>query len=179
MTNKPYVSIILPMFNEEESIKKVLIDVKKNIKKTRKSYEIIVVDDGSTDKTIELVRNSGIKVISHPYNKGYGAALKSGIRNASADIVIFIDGDGQHNAADVRLLLSTMENYDMVVGARTQNSHFPLFRKPGKRILNLVANYLSGKKIPDLNSGFRAIKKERVLEFMHILPWFNIMRDNM
>ena len=166
MTNNPDVTIIIPAHNEEEGI----ADVISGIKQLNKGYEIIVVDDGSTDNTYKLASDAGVKIIRHPYNKGYGAALKTGIRNATADVVLFIDADGQHKPSDVKKVLSYIEEYDMVVGARTKKSKISLLRRPGKRILSITANYLAGMKIPDLNSGFRTIKKDIAMEFMHILP---------
>ena len=166
MTNKPDVTIIIPAHNEEEGI----ADVIDGIKQLNTGYEIIVVDDGSTDSTYKLVAETGVKVIRHPYNKGYGAALKTGIRNANADVVLFMDADGQHQPSDIKKLIQYIGEYDMVVGARTKKSKVSLLRRPGKKILSITANYLSGMKIPDLNSGFRAIKKSVAMEFMHILP---------
>ena len=166
MTSKPDVTIIIPAHNEEEGI----ADVINGVKGLNTGYEMIVVDDGSTDNTYELVAETGVKVIRHPYNKGYGAALKTGIRNANADVVLFMDADGQHQPSDIKKLIQYVGEYDMVVGARTKKSKISLLRRPGKKVLGITANYLSGMKIPDLNSGFRAIKKNVAMEFMHILP---------
>ena len=166
MTNKPDVTIIIPAYNEEEGI----ADVITQLKEVSENYEILVVDDGSTDNTYKLATDTGVKVICHPYNKGYGAALKTGIRNAEADIVLFMDADGQHQPGDIKKLIQYIEEYDMVVGARTKKSKISLLRRPGKKILSITANYLASMKIPDLNSGFRALKKSVALEFMHILP---------
>ena len=166
MANKPDVTIIIPAHNEEEGI----VDVINGVKGLNTGYEMIVVDDGSTDNTYKLVAETGVKVIRHPYNKGYGAALKTGIRNANADVVLFMDADGQHQPSDIKKLIQYVGEYDMVVGARTKKSKISLLRRPGKKVLGITANYLSGMKIPDLNSGFRAIKKNVAMEFMHILP---------
>jgi glycosyltransferase involved in cell wall biosynthesis len=166
MTNKPDVSIIIPAHNEEEGI----VDVINGTKQLNKGYEILVIDDGSTDNTYKLATETGVKVIRHPYNKGYGAALKTGIRNAAADIVLFMDADGQHKPSDIQKLTQFIGEYDMVVGARTKKSKISLLRRPGKKILSITANYLAGMKIPDLNSGFRALRKDVAREFMHILP---------
>ena len=166
MTNKPTVTIVIPAYNEEEGI----TDVITQLKELSKNYEILVVDDGSTDNTYKLAAETSVKVIRHPYNKGYGAALKTGIRNAEADIVLFMDADGQHKPSDIKKLIQYIGEYDMVVGARTKKSKISLLRRPGKKILSITANYLAGMKIPDLNSGFRALKKGVAMEFMHILP---------
>jgi glycosyltransferase involved in cell wall biosynthesis len=166
MEDSPNVTIIIPAYNEEKSIHSVI----ENLNSISNEYEIIVVDDGSTDNTFEILQNAGIKTVRHPYNKGYGAALKTGVRNANADIVMFMDADGQHQPKDIERILEPMDRYDMVVGERTKSSKVTILRKPGKKILSILANYLSGMDIPDLNSGFRAIKKNVVQEFMHILP---------
>jgi glycosyltransferase involved in cell wall biosynthesis len=166
MTNTPDVTIIIPAHNEEEGIS----DVITQLEELSGNYEILVVDDGSTDNTHKLASDTGVKVIRHPYNKGYGAALKTGIRNAKADIVLFMDADGQHKPSDIEKLIPYIGEYDMVVGARTKKSKISLLRRPGKKILSLTANFLAGMKIPDLNSGFRALKKSVAQEFMHILP---------
>ena len=166
MTNKPDVTIIIPAYNEEEGITNVITQ----LKELSENHEILVVDDGSTDNTYKLASDTGVKVIRHPYNKGYGAALKTGIRNATADIVLFMDADGQHKPSDIKKLVQYIGEYDMVVGARTKKSKISLLRRPGKKVLSITANYLAGMKIPDLNSGFRALKKSVALEFMHILP---------
>ncbi|MCX6113242.1 MAG: glycosyltransferase family 2 protein [Proteobacteria bacterium] len=162
----PECTIIIPAYNEEEGIRSVI----NGLKSMQEKCEILVVDDGSTDSTFKFASESGVRVVHHPYNKGYGAALKTGIRNAKTDVVLLMDADGQHKPDDACKLLRYMNEYDMVVGSRTNNSHISLLRKPGKKILSIVANYLSGTKIPDLNSGFRAIKKSMAMDFMHILP---------
>ena len=166
MTNKPDVTIIIPAHNEEEGIS----DVITQLKELSGNYEILVVDDGSTDDTHKLASETGVKVIRHPYNKGYGAALKTGIRNAEAEVVLFMDADGQHKPSDIEKLIPYIGEYAMVVGARTKKSKISLLRRPGKKILSLTANFLAGMKIPDLNSGFRALKKNVAIEFMPILP---------
>ena len=168
MTNKPDITIIIPAYNEEEGIPDVITQLKELSE--NENYEILVVDDGSTDNTYKLATDTGVKVIRHPYNKGYGAALKTGIRNAKTDVVLFMDADGQHQPRDIKKILPYIEEYDMVVGARTKKSKISLLRRPGKKILSITANYLAGMKIPDLNSGFRALKKDFAMEFMHILP---------
>jgi len=161
------VTIIIPAYNEEEGI----ADVIRRLKELYgEHYEILVIDDGSTDKTYEIAKSMNVRVIRHPYNKGYGAALKTGIRNASGEILVFIDADGQHKPEDIDKLLSYIGEYDMVVGDRGQISEIQLIRKIGKKIIGAVANYLAGMKIPDINSGFRAIKKNVAMEFLPILP---------
>jgi len=166
MTEKPSVTIIIPAYNEEEGI----LDLIAKLKELPENYDILIVDDGSTDSTYRLAANTGVKVIRHPYNKGYGAALKTGIMNAETDVVMLMDADGQHKPSDITKVLQYINEYDMVVGARTRGSKIPLIRRLGHKILYETARYLSGTKIPDLNSGFRAIKKSVATEFMRILP---------
>jgi len=140
------------------------------LKKLPDKYEILIVDDGSTDSTCELINSTGIRVISHPYNKGYGAALKTGIKNVETDIVLLMDADGQHTPDDIEKIVQYIDKYDMVVGARTRNTKIPLLRKLGKIVLNLTVRYLAGTRIPDLNSGFRVLKRSIAMEFLRILP---------
>jgi len=160
------ISIVIPAYNEEKSITTVINELKERYK----DYEIIVIDDGSSDKTFELANKTGIRVLRHFSNKGYGAALKTGIRNASSDIVLFFDADAQHNYDDVSKIIGAMDRFDMVVGARTKQSYRSYLRDSGKEFLSIIANYLAKTNIPDLNSGLRAIKKDVVVRFMHILP---------
>ncbi|MFC1511330.1 glycosyltransferase family 2 protein [Candidatus Margulisiibacteriota bacterium] len=162
----PKATIVVPAYNEEEAIRNLLT----RLQSIRNDYEVIFIDDGSTDKTAELINASGFRVVRQPYNKGYGAALKKGFRIAGSDIVVIMDADGQHNPEEVDKLIKHIGEYDMVVGARDRKSLILLWRKPLKYILNLIANYLAGVKIPDLNSGFRAMRKDVVMRFMHILP---------
>jgi glycosyltransferase involved in cell wall biosynthesis len=162
-------SIIIPAFNEEDGIAGVIQTIQElNLDN---EYEVIIVDDGSTDNTYDKVKNlAGIRVIRHPYNKGYGSALKTGIREARYDICLIMDSDGQHDPKYIPELIREMDENEMVVGARSKDSQFSLSRKPGKWLLSALANFLSDIRIPDLNSGLRAIRKERVREFMHIRP---------
>lgn len=159
-------TIVIPAYNEAEAIGELLM----KLITIKDRYEIIFIDDGSSDQTGELIKAAGFRVICQPYNKGYGAALKMGFRAASSDIVVIMDSDGQHNPDEIEKLIADMGEYDMVVGARDNNSQILLWRKPMKYILTFIANYLSGMKIPDLNSGFRAMKKDVVTRFVHILP---------
>ncbi|KPK41819.1 MAG: hypothetical protein AMJ78_04405 [Omnitrophica WOR_2 bacterium SM23_29] len=162
-------SIVMPIFNEEKTI----ADVLNNLLKLKKDdWEILVIDDGSTDRTFDILNSfSGIRVIKHPKNRGYGAALKSGIEAASYDYVLMIDADGTYPVEEIPLLMKYAEDADMVVGARTgEDVNIPWLRRPAKAILNSLANYLSETKIPDLNSGFRIFKKEIISKFFHILP---------
>ena len=163
----PLVSIIIPAYNEELTIVHLLNE----LEAYTSEFEIIVVNDASSDKTSQLLNNfEKIKIITHPYNKGYGAALKTGIRAASGEFVLTMDADGQHRPEEIPKLLEHINNFDMIVGARQKNSHNEWIRIPGKWILSKVANYLSGMIIPDINSGFRIMRKDCVKDFIHILP---------
>jgi glycosyltransferase involved in cell wall biosynthesis len=169
------LSIIVPTFNEEESIAEVLDAIEKGMAQESIDYELIVVDDGSTDKTLEIVRSRKVKIIRHDHNKGYGASLKSGIAKASHDVIVITDADGTYPASDIPVLFRHMNadgyDYDMVVGARTgQHVKIPLFRRPAKWFLREMANYLSEYNIPDLNSGLRIFKKELIERFFCLLP---------
>jgi len=165
------ISIVVPAYNEEENIKNVLRDIKDTIQDSEQKFEIIVVDDGSTDKTAEIVSSDkDVKIVRHPYNKGYGASLKTGARVAQGDFILYIDADNQHNPQDILKLIRHTDKYEMVIGARTKKSKTSMLRWLGRGILSLIANYLAGMKIPDLNSGFRVIRRDIIMEFMPILP---------
>lgn len=163
---KSKISIIIPAYNEAGSIG----DVLNMLHDWRERAEIIVVDDASTDRTAEIAQAAGVRVIRHLRRKGYGAGLKTGIRAAAGDIVVMMDADSEHNAEQIARLLDALGDNDMVVGARGKGSHAPLLRRPLKWLLFQVANYLAQTKIPDLNSGFRAVRKGVVKLFLHILP---------
>lgn len=169
MNNKPQASIIIPVYNEETGIENTvnqLLSVAEN-----HGWEIIAVNDASTDNSREILgKFKQVKVIDHAVNRGYGAALKTGIRAASADIIVMFDADGQHNPQDIPSLLSKLPNADMASGRRSKDSARDWIRKPGKFILKLVANILAETKIPDLNCGLRAIKKDIILNMLDLLP---------
>lgn len=163
-------SIIIPAYNEEGMVRDVLRRLKNYLKEKKYQTEIIVVNDGSTDQTRKILEDiENIKLINHPYNKGYGAALKTGVNNAQYDWVLFYDADGQHQPEYIEKLIEQTADYDMIIGART-GYQGPISRQPGKKLLHWVANYLVQQKIPDLNSGLRLIKKELFSKFSHILP---------
>lgn len=163
------VSIIIPAFNEAHVIGRVLLDLRLALEQKGLLFEIIVVNDGSSDATAEEADNAGARVISHPYNKGYGAAIKTGVKEARYNWLGFYDADGQHTPDTFISLLPFMANYDMVVGAR-EGYKGPAIRQPGKRLLQWIASYLSNIKIPDINSGLRLVKKELYLRFAHLFP---------
>ncbi len=159
-------SIIIPAYNEEGTIGRTVAE----LKKLGPDYHIIVVDDGSRDATADRAREAGAEVVVHPYNKGYGAALKKGIMAASCDNIITFDADAQYDAHDVPRLFEQFCRYDMVVADRSGSKAPCVHRIPGKWILNAVASFLVGHRIPDLNSGLRCFHKNDVVRFFHILP---------
>jgi glycosyltransferase involved in cell wall biosynthesis len=134
------------------------------------SYEVLVVDDGSDDATAARAQAAGAWVISHPYNIGNGAAVKTGIRHARGDVLVMLDGDGQHPPEDIPRLLAQLGPYDMVVGARTRDSESHVHRDLANWIYNLLASYVSGRRIEDLTSGFRAVKGDLARGFTYLLP---------
>ncbi|HRT61719.1 MAG TPA: glycosyltransferase family 2 protein, partial [Syntrophales bacterium] len=159
-----------PAYNEKEGIATVVTNIQHTLDATTRRYEIIVVDDGSGDGTADEARRAGARVISHPYNIGNGAAVKTGIRNARGEILVILDGDGQHDPADITRLLEKIGPYDMVVGARTRESQTSLHRDLANRIYNRLATYVCRRKIEDLTSGFRAIKAHIARGFVYLLP---------
>lgn len=169
MKNK--ISIIVPVYNEEKSIGKVLDGIRRVMKKVKNKYEIIVVDDASTDRSAKIIKKRKVKMIKHSNNKGYGAALKSGIKNAKGTYILIIDADGSYPVNEIPRLIQLSSKYDMVVGARTGTRiEVPLLRRPAKWLLNKLTNYLSGLDIPDINSGLRIFKKEIALRFFSLFP---------
>lgn len=159
------LSIIIPVFNEEKSLGNI-IDRLRNV---LPQAEIIVVDDGSTDNSFRIAQQRGVRVLQHDFKKGYGSAIKTGIKKARNGIIGIIDGDGTYSPEDLPKLLEHINEYDMVIGAREKKG-VPVVRRPAKWFLNKLANYLVGYKIPDLNSGLRVFRKEAAKRFINILP---------
>jgi glycosyltransferase involved in cell wall biosynthesis len=160
------ISIIIPAFNEEEVIGSVV----QSIHSAFPDSEIIVVNDGSTDNTAAELSKSGVIILNHDLNRGYGASLKTGARAARRDYVLFCDGDGQHSVEDVRRLMNECDGYDLVVGARKSDSHRPFLRRPGKFVMRKYSEFLAGTKIPDLNSGLRIFKRDTLMRYLHLMP---------
>jgi len=164
--NESKVSIIIPAYNEADIIE----DIVTRVKSLYPDFDIIVVDDGSTDDTAVAAQKAGAMVYSHPYNIGNGAAIKSGIRVATGDILVFMDGDGQHNPEDIAKLLEFFPDFDMVVGARSLSDQASLGRALGNKIYNWFASYVAKFSIKDLTSGFRAVKTNVARNFLYLLP---------
>jgi glycosyltransferase involved in cell wall biosynthesis len=160
------VSIVIPAMNEEDAIGSVVSE----LCHAAPWREVLVIDDGSTDGTGRRAEEAGAQVIRHPYNKGNGAAVKSGIRNATGEFLLIIDADGQHAPADALRLVSRLGEYDLVVGARDDATQATAARRGGNTLLNWLASYLTGREIPDLTSGFRGARRSCLREFIHLLP---------
>jgi glycosyltransferase involved in cell wall biosynthesis len=159
-------SVIVPAFNEGAAITSVVTALRAGAP----WHEVIVVDDGSSDDTGDRAREAGAIVVRHPYNKGNGAAVKSGVRRATGANVLIVDGDGQHRPADAERLVSKLGEYDQVIRARSSATQATVARRVGNAALNWLASYLTERQIPDLTSGFRAARRECLLEFLHLLP---------
>ena len=164
--NAEKVSVIIPVYNEGKSIG----DLVSQIKSCYPDFDVIVIDDGSIDNTADAAQAAGAKVYSHPYNTGNGAAVKSGIRIADGDILVFLDGDGQHDPEDIAKLLEYIPQFDMVVGARSMGDQASLGRAFANKAYNWFASYVAKFPIKDLTSGFRAVKSNIAKSFVYLLP---------
>lgn len=160
------ISVIIPAYNEASTIGNIV----SKIKTLYPEFEIIVVNDGSIDETGILAKRAGAKVHNHPYNIGNGAAVKSGIRHASGDILVFMDGDSQHNPDDIGKMLEYFPEYDMVVGSRSIKGQSSIGRAIGNKIYNWLASYVAMFPIKDLTSGFRAVKSDLARQLVNLLP---------
>lgn len=161
------ITVVLPARDEEAA----LADILPELRELLPSAKIVVVDDGSSDNTTKICEENGVNCISHPYSMGNGAAVKSGLRAATGDVVVCMDGDGQHPPSDVPRLLAALDlGIDMAVGARTGDSQASIWRGMANRIYNRFAGWVVGHRILDLTSGMRAMRREKALEFLHLLP---------
>lgn len=160
------VTILMPAYNEEQSIGNTI----RKIKELHPEFEVLVVDDGSTDSTMQVAMDAGANVWPHPYNIGNGAAIKSGLRIAKGEWVIMMDADGQHNPEDIARLLEHKNSYDMVVGARSRASETAIHRDMANKIYNLFGSYVTKFPIEDLTSGFRLVKTSNARQFIYLLP---------
>lgn len=165
------VSVIIPAFNEEQAVGKVVAEVQALLNQHQIECEILVVDDGSTDNTAQAANAAGARIARHRSNRGYGAALKTGIAAAAHDVIVITDADGTYPCRYIPELLEQLNDADMVVGARIgKNVHIPWIRRPAKKVLNKLANYITNVDIPDLNSGLRAFRRDIALQYVAILP---------
>jgi glycosyltransferase involved in cell wall biosynthesis len=154
------LSIILPVYNEEKSIKKVIEDLINNIDSKKYNIEIIVVNDGSTDDTKSIAESCGVLIIDHPVNLGYGTALMTGIEKSNNEYIVTIDADGSYPVSEILKLLEYAEKFDLVIGARTgKEYHGTLIKYPARILFKWLAEFTAGVKIPDVNSGLRIFKK--------------------
>ena len=159
-------SVVIPAFNEAAAIGPLVT----GLRAAAAWHEILVIDDGSSDDTGARASQAGAQVLRHPYNKGNGAAVKTGIRQATGAFILIVDADGQHRPSDAVRLVAPLGAYDLVVGARSPRTHAGVARRLGNAVLNTVASYLTRQRIPDLTSGFRAARRDCLVEFLHLLP---------
>ena len=161
------ISVVLPAKNEVAAVGETVARVRAQLA----DAEVLVVDDGSTDATAEFARAAGARVISHPYSKGNGAAIKTGARAAKGEVIVFMDADGQHDPADIPRLLALVEaGHDLVVGARQKGSQASVGRGLANAFYNRLASWMTGHAVKDLTSGFRAVRADRFREFLYLLP---------
>lgn len=166
MADPASTSVVIPAFNEGVAVGEVVAA----LRQAAAWHEILVVDDGSTDDTGRHAEAAGATLIRHPYNKGNGASVKSGIRRATGEYILILDGDGQHKPEDACRLVAGLGDYDLIVGARDPRTQASGRRRIGNALLNWIASYLAGREIPDLTSGFRAMRREYVREIVGLLP---------
>lgn len=161
------VSIIIPARNEEASVGSLIAELRRQLPEA----ELLVIDDGSSDATAIRAKTAGARVVQHPVSRGNGAAVKTGARAASREVLVFMDADGQHRAADVPTLLACLDSgYDLVVGTRTAGAHANAARRFANSFYNRLASWLTGQPILDLTSGFRAVRRTAFLPFLPLLP---------
>ncbi len=172
----PQVSIVLPVYEEEKTIENVIVEIADTLASSKFTFEIVVVEDGSKDQSLAILRQlqrripGKIRIAHHLYNKGYGAALRTGIRISHGDIVVCMDADGQHTAKSIPEMVALIPQYDMVIGYRTENYLGSWYRNLGNRIYNRFASWLAHFKIMDLTSGFRVMRRDAVTHFLPLYP---------
>lgn len=164
------VSIVIPAYNEEKAIATTLDAVLAAVAASPRRFQVIVVNDGSRDRTADEAASRAVQVVNHRRNRGYGASLKSGTLAARGDVILFYDADNQFEPSDIDRLVTELADHDAVLGARTSGSHAPFSRRGGKKLLGWLANYLARTRIPDLNCGLRAIRRDVLLDYLHLLP---------
>lgn len=166
-----HCTVVIPAHDEEDTVAGVVGEFRRTLEEAGITCEILVIDDGSSDRTAALARAAGARVLRRQANRGYGASIKTGIRRAKHGVIIIADADGTYPPESLPKLLAGLKDNDMVVGARTgPNVHIPLVRRPAKWLLGKLANYVGGMRIPDLNSGLRAFRKTDVTPFFQMLP---------
>lgn len=169
--SKPYVTIVLPAYNEEEAIAKVIDDVKAAMSTTAYAHEILVVDDCSADRTAEIAQSRGVRVVKRTVQGGSGSSRRTGILESQGEIIVMLDADGSYESNDIPKLLAYFPQYDQVNGARTsEQGTMKLLRTPAKWIIRKLACYLTRTNIPDLNTGLKAFKKDIMRKYLWVLP---------
>ena len=170
-TAETSVSIVIPAYNEAGAIVEVVQQISDVCKSQKVEFEIVVVDDGSTDGTAEALKNQNVLVLRHPENRGYGAAIKTGVLSAQYPWILITDADGTYPISQIPKLLENLDHYEMIVGARTgEDVNIPLVRRPAKWLLSKLANFMAQTHIPDLNSGFRIFRKTAFQRFLNLFP---------
>jgi glycosyltransferase involved in cell wall biosynthesis len=175
-TQGPKISVVVPIFEEETSIKLLIPDIIQTLEKEDLTFEIVVVDDGSEDESLNILRTmrsefpEHLRVARHLYNKGNGSALRTGTQVATGEIVVYMDSDGQHSPKEITKLLSSIPPYDLVIGFRTKDYQGKWYRNVANRFYNRFASWLSGKEVKDLTSGFRAMRRKVLMHFLHLYP---------
>jgi glycosyltransferase involved in cell wall biosynthesis len=167
-----FISIIIPAYNEQEGIGDTLSKIFETMDAAHYDYEVIVVNDGSSDRTAEIVKQfPRVNLLNHSRNRGSGASTNTGVKHARGEICVMTDGDGTYPVQDIPRLLEKMNDYDMVIGARVKEAGtMKVLRTPTKWFIRNLASFLTDTRIPDLNSGLRAFRKANALKYMHILP---------
>ena len=177
VANKPYLSVVMPVYQEQDVVRRVITEIVEVLRASPYTFEVIVVDDGSRDSTNEEIRSLHeeflediqLVLVTHPYNKGAGAAIKTGIRIARGEVVVFIDADGQHDPCDILRMLPFISEYDLIVGAR-RDYQSKWYRRIGNRLFNSLASWLTQFPIEDLTSGYRILRATVIKQYVHLLP---------
>ena len=166
-----FVSVVIPVYNEEEAIGKDIEAVIKALEPTTWNFEVIIVDDGCTDRSMEIAKTKDVGIVQHPKRKGVGRARTTGVKAARGSVIVMTDADNSYPNQDIPRLLEAMDGYQMVIGARnSEEGTLPWLRKPIKAFIKKIAEYITVTKIPDLNSGFRAFRKDIAGHFFNLLP---------
>jgi glycosyltransferase involved in cell wall biosynthesis len=168
---QPQISVIVPVWNEVDTITGLFQDIRAVLETIGQPYEILAIDDGSQDGTQEkLLALPFVRTCVHPYNKGNGAAVKTGLRQATGRLLVLMDGDGQHDPKDIPHLLAYAETHELVIGSRPSGTAQPYLRRSANRFYNWLATYVSGQRVVDLTSGFRVAHREVLTQFVPLLP---------
>jgi glycosyltransferase involved in cell wall biosynthesis len=174
--SRPYLTVVLPIYQEREAIEEVLTEVFDTLGESEYTFELVAVDDGSTDGTADVLRavaerlGDRMRVVTHPYNKGHGSALKTGVLEARGETVAFIDGDGQHDPRDLAGMVQLIGEFDLVVGARIGSNRGKWHRNLGNTVYNIIASWVAKFRIEDLTSGYRVFRAPVIRRYLHLFP---------